>query len=273
MRKVEFIALAICISLLFSCGPKRVSKGESDEALYKMAMEELETDDRGFPWIIGGTDYETILKLLKEIQLRYTYSPYATLAELRTADTYFKKEEYEQAAVEYGEFVKRHPNHEETPYAIYRLGLAYYKQRRGVDRDPTYTREAVRWFDELIENYPDSPFVDNAKKRRLKAREELAEREIYIGRFYKGRENYKAAAERFKVVVSEYSDTSEFEEALFLLGESYLEMDETKLARETLERVVEEFPKAEYSDNATELLSEIKKTEVNKIEEIKAKEE
>jgi outer membrane protein assembly factor BamD len=272
MRKVEFIILALCISILFACGSKRVSKGESDEALYKMAMEELESDRGGFPWIFSGTDYETILKTLKEIQLRYTYSPYAILAELRTADTYFKKEEYEQAAVEYGEFIKRHPNHKETPYAIYRLGLSYYKDRRGADRDPTYTREAVMWFDELINNYPNSAFVDDAKKRRAKAREELAEREIYIGKFYKRRENFKAAAGRFRVVVNEYSDTNEFEEALFLLGESYLEMDETKLARETLERIVEEFPRAEYSDDATELLSEIRKAEVEKKEKAKTEE-
>ena len=271
MRKVEFVVLVLCVSILFGCGPKRVSKGESDEALYKMAMEKLEADNEGFPWILRGTDYETILKTLKEIQLRYTYSPYATLAELRIADTYFKQKEYEQAAVEYGEFIKNHPNHEETPYAVYRLGLSYYKQRRGADRDPTYTREAVRWFDELIENYPNSAFVDSAKKRRSKAREELAEREIYIGKFYKGRENFKAAAARFQVVVNDYSDTNGFEEALFLLGESYMEMDATKLARETLERVVDEFPKAEYSDDATELLSEIRESE--KKEEIKAKEE
>ncbi|HSE83693.1 MAG TPA: outer membrane protein assembly factor BamD [Thermodesulfobacteriota bacterium] len=272
MRKVEFITLALCISIVFGCGPKRVSKGESDETLYKMAMEDLEAEDGGFPWIFSGTDYENILKTLKEIQLRYTYSPYATLAELRTADTYFKKEEYEQAAFEYGEFIKRHPNHEETPYAVYRLGLSYYQEMRGADRDPTYAREAVRWFDELIRNYPDSAYVDKAKKKRARAREELAEREIYIGKFYKRRENFKAAAGRFQVVVNEYSDTNKFEEALFLLGESYLEMDETKLARETLERVVEEFPGAEYSDDATELLSEIGKTEVGKKEKAKAEE-
>ena len=260
MRKARPIVLALTILLLFGCGAKRIERGDSAEALYQRAMDELQRK-RGFPWIFTGTDYDTVLKLLKEIQLRYTFSPYATLAELRTADTYFKKGEFEQASIEYEDFIKRHPGHEQTPYATFRLGLSHYKQMRSYDRDPTNTREAVKWFNSFIEQYPDSPLKSQAEKMMEECRERLAKREIYIGNFYANRKNHKAAAERYKVVVDQYANTKEHEEALFLLGVSYSKMGQQELAKEALRRIIDEYPKAKYHNKAAELLSKIEEKE------------
>ena len=85
----KFITLLFLVfSLIFvvNCGSRSVPKGLNDQELYETALEMMNEDKGGFPWIFGGRDNETILKILKEVQLRYTYSPYATLAELRTRD-------------------------------------------------------------------------------------------------------------------------------------------------------------------------------------------
>jgi len=256
MRKTGSVALVLTILLLFGCGAKRIERNDSAEALYQRAMDELQKK-RGFPWIFTGTDYDTVLKLLKEIQLKYTFSPYATLAELRTADTYFKKGEFEQASIEYEDFIKRHPGHEETPYAAFRLGLSHYKQIRSYDRDPTNTREAIKWFNSFLEQYPESPLRSEAEKMIGECRERLAKREIYIGNFYESRKNYKAAVERYKVVIDRYANTKEHEEALFLLGMSYSKMGQNELAKEALKRFIEEYPTAKYHKRAAELLSKI----------------
>jgi len=261
------ILLSFIVLLSFSCGGKRIQGNESAEVLYKEAIDELNKKG-GFPWILTGSDYDRIFKLLKEIQLRYTYSPYATLAELRTADAYFKKEEYEQASIEYEEFLKRHPGHPETPYATFRLALSYYKQRKSYDRDPTPVREALKWFNFFIDKYPDSPLVGEAEKKINWCRMILAEREMYIGKFYEKRKNYKAAAERYRVVVTQYSNTKKLEEALFLMGKSYYNANEMEPAKEALRRVVEEFPKAKYHDKAAALLSQIERREKKEAENL-----
>ena len=100
-----------------NCGSRSVPKGLNDQELYEAAVEMINKKSGGFPWIFRGKDYETILNILKEVQLRYTYSPYATLAELRVGDVFFEKEEYEQSAIEYEEFLKGHPAHPEASYA------------------------------------------------------------------------------------------------------------------------------------------------------------
>jgi outer membrane protein assembly factor BamD len=252
------LIVLIVLLMSFGCGGKKMPANQSAEALYQTAMAELSKKE-GFPYVFRGTNYDEVFRLLKEIQLRDTYSPYATLAELRTADTYFKREEFEQAAVEYEEFLKNHPAHQETPYATYRLAMSHYMQKRSPDRDPTNTREALKWFGIFIDKYPNSPLVSDAEKRVVRCRKILAEREMYIGRFYEERKNYKAAAERFRVVVNDYNDTNRLETALFLMGESYLKAGETELAKEALQRLVHEFPNAKYHNKASALLSEIEK--------------
>jgi outer membrane protein assembly factor BamD len=271
MLRTGYIVLILIIFVSSGCGGKRLKGNESAEVLYRAAVNELTNKKRRFPWVFTGTDYNKVFKLLKEIQIRYPYSPYATLAELRTADAYFKKEEYEQASIEYEEFIKRHPAHQETPYATYRLALSHYKQKRSYDRDPTSTREALKWFNIFVEKYPDSPEVNEAKKKIAKCRNILAKREIYIGKFYEKRKNYKAAAERFKVVVNQYPDTRFFEESLFFMGRSYFKAGEVGLAKEALSRVVEEFPKAKYHDEASKLLARIEEKQSKENKNIKKK--
>ncbi len=256
-KNITLLLLAFSLLFVVNCGSRSIPKGLNDQELYESAVEMINEDKGGFPWIFGGRDYDTILKYLKEVQLRYTYSPYATLAELRVGDVFFDKGEYEQAAIEYEEFLKRHPGHPDASYATYRLALSFYREVKSPDRDPTTTREALKWFNLFIEKYPDSPLVANAKKRVVKCRQRLAKREIYIGNFYSKRKNYKAAAHRYSLVVNDYSDTKQRPEAMYLLGRAYAKQDQYDLARETLNQLVQGYPNEKYSNKASSLLNDI----------------
>lgn len=258
IRKLSALVIILCLFVSFGCGSKKIPKGMSDAELYEAAMEKLSEKKGGFPWVFRGRDYETIFKLFKEIQIRYTYSPYATLAELRTADVFFDKEEFPQAAIEYEEFMKRHPGHQEISYATYRLALSHFKEVRSPDRDPTSTREALKWFVLFITKFPDSPLVPDAEERIVRCRLRLAKREIDIGDFYTRRKNHIAAANRYRVVVEIYSDTKKYEKALYLLGRAYARSDQFDLARGTLNKLIEESSSDnKYHGKATKLLGDI----------------
>lgn len=250
-------SLILFLLLSVGCGgKKRIGTGESPDVLYAKAMKELNKEG-GFPYILNSADYDKALNLLKEIQIRHTYSPYATLSELRTGDIYFKKEEYEQASIEYEDFLKRHPSHEDVSYAAYRLGLSHYKQKRSIDRDPTSLREAHMWFDYFISNYRHSEYFPEIVKLLTKTRNYLAKRELYIGDYYKKKNNYKASSVRYETVVIEYADTKYLERALYSLGEALHKMGENDLAKTPLQRVVTEYPTAHYHEKAEKLLSKL----------------
>lgn len=257
MRIILLLNL-ITLTLILGCGSKKPIEGNNAKAMYDSALAELAKDKGGFLGIFNATDYDTINETLKEIQIRYTYSPYATLAELRTADTYFKKGEYRQAAIEYEEFIKRHPTHNGTQYAIFFLGLCNYKLVKGADRDPQGARETIKWLNKYVEEYPDSPLLPKADMNIRETIDVLAEREIYIGDYYFKKKNYKASSERYKTVIEQFPETKYYDKALYLLGKSYIDMNENDLALSALNRVINEFPNSKYSKEATELASSIK---------------
>ena len=218
MNKKVITFLVLGLLVFSACGKKTKIQSGTAQELYLDATNELYNNEGGFPWLFTGPDYALILDTLREIQLRYTFSPFATLAEIRTADTYFRKEEYLQAIIEYDNFIKNHPGHNELEYAIYQLALSNYKLKGGKDRDPTFAREAIKWFTLFIDKYPDSELVPDAEKRILRCNEILAAREIHIGKFYLRAKNYRAAEARFNLVLQNFPDTKYTEEAYELIS-------------------------------------------------------
>ncbi len=216
MRYLPKLLLVATLILAGSCSGKKVIYEGTAEELDNQVVEELNKES-GFPWIFGGTNYEKIFELLKEVQIRYPYTQYAAIAELRSGDVYFKKKDYMQAAEEYENFISEHPTHQRLDYAMYRLGLCYYNMKSGKDRNHSKSLKTIEWFTALRENYPDSPYVEQTKEKIDKAKEILAEREIYIGKFYQKKKNYKAAVERYENVLENYSDTKYSKEARELL--------------------------------------------------------
>lgn len=219
MKNYIFI-LCLGSLLLISCwGKKNTIYEGSAEDLYQEALYELNKED-SFPWIFTGTNYDKLFEILLELQLRYPFTNYAILAELRTGDAYFKKEEYSQAIIEYTTFIQNHPGNIELEHATYQLANSHYKLLKGKDRDPLQPKATINWFTVFIEQYPNSPLTGNAREKIVECRNLLAEREIYIGNYYKNKRNYKAALERYKNVITDYPETEYREEAERLIEET-----------------------------------------------------
>jgi outer membrane protein assembly factor BamD len=151
-------------------------------------------------------DYDDAIETFSRVRDRYPYSEQAMLAQIKVADAYFYKKKYDEALQAYKEFEKLHPTNRAVPYAIYRQGLCYYRQRSTIDRDQTYTFKALQEFRRLKQKYPKSDYMLKADKYMARCRSDLAEHEFYVGEFYFRTKKYKAALDRFQVVASEYPE-------------------------------------------------------------------
>lgn len=225
MKNPAKLLVTIALLLTVSCGGKQAIYEGTAEQLNDEVLEELNKEG-GFPWIFGGTNYDKVFDILKEIQIRYPYTKYAALAELRSGDVYFKKKEYTLAAEEYENFITNHPGHKELDYAMYRLGLSYYKMKAGKDRNHSKRLQSIKWFTLLKKTYPDSPYAEQTRDKIEESRRMLAEREIYIGKFYQKKKNYEAAAQRYRNVLENYSDTEYAEKARKLLRKAEEKLSE-----------------------------------------------
>ena len=174
----------------------------------------------------NNRSYKKAIERFQAIKDQYPFSAYVLLAELKIADAYYNREEYSEAVYAYEDFMKLHPRNEAVPYALFQVGMCYFKQMRTIDRDQDITRKAVAEFQRLIRTYPDSPFRIRAENRLSICLQNMAKHEMYVGRFYFKQDQYKAAKARFEGVIKNFPDLGQYNEAF-----SYIRKCEVQLAK------------------------------------------
>jgi outer membrane protein assembly factor BamD len=171
----------------------------------------LEDLERGY--------YNDAISNFQKIKDRYPYSPFAVTAELRMADAYFKREQYEEALEAYIEFEKLHPKNRELAYVIYQQGMCNFSQVTTIDRDQSHTLMAKEDFERLIKKFSKSQYANQARIKLRKCYMYLAEHELYVGNFYFKRKNYRAAMGRYRFILENYPDMGQYHPALERLRE------------------------------------------------------
>src|SRR5438045_761807 len=84
------------------------------------------------------------------------------------------------------------------------------------NRDYTHAMRAEDEYRQLIQQFPDSKLLPEAKQRLREVQEVLAERQFRVGRFYYLRESYPAAIARLKTLTDTYPLYSQADDALLM---------------------------------------------------------
>lgn len=147
----------------------------------------------------------------------YPGSYYATLAEIKIADTFFYSADYGAAITAYEEFMRLHPAHEASAYVRYQIANSYRKQYTGPEHDPAPILTAIKNYRLMMEKYPRSEFSVLARNRLDECREALAAHEAGVAEFYDKQGAIPARDARLAYLKSEYPDTEAYRQlaALF----------------------------------------------------------
>ncbi len=182
-------------------------------------------------------DYKAAAKKFDQVDRENPYSDWARKALLMSAYAYYQSEQYTDCINSAKRYVTLHPGSPDAAYAQYLIGSSYYDQILDVTRDQERADKAISAFEEVVRKYPDSEYAISAKKKIEMARDQLAGKEMAIGRFYLNKRDFTGAINRFKVVVTQYQTTREVEEALERLTEAYISLgiiDEAQTAAAVL---------------------------------------
>jgi outer membrane protein assembly factor BamD len=182
-------------------------------------------------------DYKEAAKKFDEVDRQNPYSDWARKALLMSAYSYYESAQYDDCINSSKRYVTLHPGSPDAAYAQYLIGSSYYDQILDVSRDQERADKAISAFQEVVHKYPDSPYALEAKKKIEMARDQLAGKEMAVGRFYLSKRDFSGAINRFKVVVTQYQTTREVEEALERLTEAYVALgiiDEAQTAAAVL---------------------------------------
>jgi len=199
---------------------------------------------------VARLDLQTLLNT-------YPDSQYQMKAKLAIADSWYREggtAALTQAESEYKDFITFFPNAPEAAEAQMRVGDIYFRQMDKPDRDYAKAVHAQEEYRLMLQQFPESTLVPQAKQRLREVQEVLATREADIAAYYSTRENWPATIARYQTVVDTYPQFSHMDDVLVGLGDAYaaearyvrsLKLPEAGKAR--LERIYDDQAAAAYT--------------------------
>jgi len=188
----------------------------------KKAIELLEEGEKLFQ----AGKYQSAIESFENLIDWYPFSVHASKAELLIGDAHFRLGEYHDAIFAYEGFERLHPTHEKAPYVLNQIGTCFLNQLDTIDRDQTPAIQAVRYFDRIRHEYPQSQYAIQAKNKMMACYTSLAENEFFVGLLYFKAERYKAALNRFQVVISRFPDVGVHHKAIVYIAKCRIAMAE-----------------------------------------------
>jgi outer membrane protein assembly factor BamD len=162
--------------------------------------------------------YSAATEAFQNLKDRYPYSKFAVTAELKMADTLYKRELYDEAFDAYDEFERLHPKNSNIAYVIYQKGMCHFSQVSTIDRDQSNTHAAKEQFERLVKKFPRTEYTNKARRKIRQCYINLAEYELYVGHFYFKMKKYRAAMGRYRYLLENYPDLGQYQEALEYLS-------------------------------------------------------
>jgi outer membrane protein assembly factor BamD len=234
--------------LLVACGGKKPETEvnvDPPDVLYNQALANLDAGDA-----------RQATKKFDEIDNEHPYSDYARKAILMSAYLNFHRAKYQDAINDAERYVTLFPASDDAAYAQYLIGESYFRQIPDVTRDQDIANKAMDAMNVIVQKYPESEYADDARHKVEVARDQLAGKEMQIGRYYQERREYVAAVNRFKTVVEDYQTTRHVEEALERLTESYLALGLVQDAQTAAAVLGHNFPDSDWYKDAYRILGE-----------------
>jgi outer membrane assembly lipoprotein YfiO len=245
---------AALLAVAAGCGSRQpaptLGQVDADRFLFERGTEHLQKKN----WL-------TAREYFRRIVDSYPGSQYRTDAKLGIGDSFLGEGEIESlimAANEFREFLQFAPLNPRADYAQYRLAVALSKQMLRPERDQTATRDTLAEVQKFIDNYPKSKYRPEVDKLYRDARDRLSESEFKIGKTYYDRRYMRGALPRWLDLLKADPAYSKKDEVYFYIGEAFVKAESPVEAVPFFERLLAEFPKSEYADDARDRLKKIK---------------
>lgn len=243
----RYALIGAAVLLLSACGTNKKEKlayvERPAELIYNQALDQMDQND-----------WASAKLLFQEVERQHPFSKWARRSMLMSAYASYRSADHDESVATAQRFIGLHPGSDTAPYAYYLIAINYYDQIYDVGRDQATTVSAEAALQQVVRRYPESDYARDARLKLQLTHDHLAGKEMSIGRYYLKQNQHLAAIGRFKVVVSDYETTSQTEEALHRLVESYVSIgiiQEAKLVGSVLGH---NYPNSEWYADSYELL-------------------
>ena len=166
----------------------------------------------------------------------------------------YRNGQFDDAIASGQRYMNLYPESKDAAYVQYLVGLSFYKKIPVVTQDQRYAAETIKAMQAVIDNYPKSEYVDDARTKLRMATDQLAGKEMQVGRYYQERQEYLAAVSRFRNVVENYQNTNQTPEALARLVECYMSLGVPSEAQTAAAVLGANYPDSQWYADSFKLL-------------------
>lgn len=235
------LLVLLCMALLAGCASSGKKGPMTEKDYYEAAQRSLRAGN-----------FQTASEHLEALESHYPVGQYTEQAQLDLIYARFRHLDHAGASAAADRFLRLHPGHPQSDYAQYMKGLAAYEADRDVftrylpvnpaHRDLSAGREAFREFALLLERYPQSSYAQDARARMRYLRNQMAESELHVARYYAKRRAWVSSLNRSRWVLENYPGAPSVPDALALQVYAYDQLGMTDLAAQQLALLRQNYP-------------------------------
>ncbi len=217
------------------------------EALYNTGYQRLQSRR----WM-DAVDY------FQEVERQHPYSEWARRAILMQVYAYYQNNAYQDAIAAADRFIALFPGNPSAGYAFYMKAVCNFEQIVDVGRDQGYAEAALAGLRDVVRRYPGSTYATDARVKIDMVNDQLAGKEMAVGRFYQRANQPLGALNRYKAVINNeaFQRTSHTPEALYRLVEVNLSLGLTEEATRNAAVLGHNYPGSPWYAEAYALLNE-----------------
>ena len=248
VRKIAVLVLSSFLLLLSACSDKGIHdsyaayRDKTASQLYHTSKNDLQHGH-----------YNRAVKKLEALNALYPFGAYAEQGSVNLIYAYYKNDDADEAQAAADRYLRLYPRGNYSDYAYYMKGVVAFQQgytwlqrKAGVDRslrDLSNLKDAYMSFNQLVVEFPESPYVPDAILRMRYIRNLYARHNLDLAQFYYDKRAYVAAANRAQEVVVHYDHSPSVVPALKIMIRSYRKLGLTTMADNTQKILSASYPK------------------------------
>ncbi|CAN1545165.1 ComL DNA uptake lipoprotein [Burkholderiaceae bacterium] len=241
----RLLLILAALVLIAGCGTKAPEYDPTANWNAERLFQDGKTEMNAANWRIAKERFAAV-------EARFPFGVYAQQAQINLAYCQWKDKEPELAIATLNRFQQQYPGNPSMDYVLYLKGLVNFTPPSAVfsgltrqnpgERDVRALRQSFAAFSELIQQFPESRYTPDARKRLGWLVNTMADNELSIARFYYDRYAYVAAINRAQSVITDYQGVPASEAALYIMMMSYEKLGMTDLRNDSERVLLQNFP-------------------------------
>ena len=244
-------SLLICLLIIFNCSSKDnkldnslVSNQKTADLMYIEAMNKFQSQELDESMII-----------FEEIERLYPLSNEAIQSQIMSGFIDYSNLNYDSAIYKFSRIINKYPSLKNIDYVYYMKALCYYEQISHEELDGKNNDLALENLDQLIKRFPNSKYAKDARQKIILVNSNIAAKHMSIAYFYQKNAKYTAALNRYKIVISNFSNTRFTPEALYRTTEIYMTIGLKKEASNTASVLGYNYPQSKWYELSYNLIN------------------